>query len=358
MGWFTPHRATGLGSLPHQDELTALRVIAKAMPHWPHWPQLPAKMPAQGFVVQYVQPLIKLGVLTEIPLKDPVFARLDAGWESKAVMFFNNYLAFVNGDAGAEDVFALTGEAFAGLEAFINNFTHLFPAAEGVKGHVSGPLTVGLQIKDERGRACFYDETLRDLLVKCLAVEAVLEARRLKALGKPVLIFIDDPALFLIGASTHITLTKEMASAALLTVIEALHGEGVKVGVHSCAGIDWSILFALPVDIISFDAYHYFTGMALQAEGLAAYLERGGAMAWGLVPTSEEAWQETPETILSRFAGQCSELAGRGVDINMLRQKIIWTPSCGTGALPIDLAEHIYQLMEGVVRRLSALDNR
>ena len=263
-------------------------------------------------------------------------------------------MAFMNGQAGAEQLFALEGEAFAGLEAFTAHFSQCFPQAEGVKGHISGPLTVGLQIKDERGRACFYDEALRDILLKCLAVQAVLEARRLKELGLPVLIFIDDPGLFLIGASTHITLTKDDASAALAEIIGLLHREGVKVGVHSCAGIDWSILFELPVDVISFDAYHYFTGMALQAEGLARYLERGGKLAWGLIPTSEEAWQETPESLLARFDEQAAELSKRGLDPVVLRQSIIWTPSCGTGALPVDLAEHIYGLLERVAARLAS----
>ena len=352
MEWIKPCRATGLGSLPYQDELTAIKLIATAMPHWPHWPQLPVKMPEQGFVVQYVQPLIKLGVLKVLPLKDPVFCRLEADWDAKVTAFYEQYMAFHDGEPAADQTFALTGEAFAGMEAFLDNFTSYFPQAEGVKGHVSGPLTVGLQIKDERGRACFYDETLRDILIKCLAVEAVLEARRLKTLGLPVLIFIDDPALFLIGASSHITLTKEMASEGLATIIEALQAEDVKVGVHACAGIDWSILFELPVDVISFDAYHYFTGMALQAEGLASYLNRGGKLAWGLVPTSEEAWQETPESILVRFADQCTELANRGVDTTVLQQNMIWTPSCGTGALPIALAEHIYDLIKKIVAKL------
>lgn len=354
MDWLKPCRATGLGSLPYQDELSAIKLIATAMPYWPHWPQLPAKMPEQGFVVQYVQPLIKLGVLKVPPLKDPVFCRLEAGWDEQAACFYEQYLAFLNGDPVAEQSFVLTGEAFAGLEVFLEKFSSYFPQAEGVKGHVSGPLTVGLQIKDERERACFYDETLRDMLIKCLAVEAVLEARRLKTLGLPVLIFIDDPALFLIGASSHITLTKEMASEGLTTIIEALHAEDVKVGVHACAGIDWSILFALPVDVISFDAYHYFTGMALQADGLAGYLSQGGKMAWGLVPTSEEAWLETPASILARFEQQCTELANRGVDCSTLRQNMIWTPSCGTGALPVALAEHIYALIRGIVAKLQA----
>ncbi|HWR43511.1 hypothetical protein [Sporomusa sp.] len=354
MSWLKPCRATGLGSLPHQDEVTALKVIAKAMPHWPHWPQLPAKMPEQGFVVQYVQPLIKMGVLTVTPPKDPVFDRLDPGWEDKVVEFYEQYMAFLNGDADAAGVFALEGEAFAGLDAFTTHFGQYFPQAEGVKGHISGPLTVGLQIKDERGRACFYDESLREILVKCLAIQAALEARRLKQLGLPVLMFIDDPGLFLIGTSTHITLTKEAAAAALSTIIDTLHQEGVRVGVHACAGIDWSMLFELPLDVISFDAYHYFTGMALQAEGLARYLQQGGKLAWGLIPTSEEAWQETPASILARFDEQASELAKQGIDPAILRQSMIWTPSCGTGALPLALAEHIYGLVEGVTARLQS----
>lgn len=352
MSWLKPCRATGIGSLPHQSEPEALEVIAKAIPHWPHWPQLPGKMPEQGFVAQYVQPLLRLGVLKVSALKDPVFPRLEDGWEEKAAEFYEWYLAFMKGDSGAEQVFALAGEAFAGLDAFIKNFAYYFPQAEGVKGHVSGPLTVGLQIKDERGRACFYDDTLREILVRCLIVEAVLEARKLKTLGLPVLIFIDDPGLFLIGTSTHITLTREVATDALNTIIRALKAEGVKVGVHACAGIDWSILFDLPLDVISFDAYHYFTGMALKAQGLAGFLAQGGKLAWGLIPTSEEAWQETPASIQERFEEQCRELAGRGVDVALLRQNIIWTPSCGTGALPIDLAEHIYGLLAGVVAKV------
>lgn len=349
MSWLKPHMATGLGSLPHHEETDALTVIANAMPDWPHWPQLPAKMPEQGFVVQYVQPLLKLGLLKVSQGRDPVFTRCEPGWEDRVTAFYEHYLAFLQGESD-EQLFSLAGEAFAGLEAFMANFHALFPAAQGVKGHLSGPLTVGLQIKDEFNRACFYDEGLRDILVKCLIIQGVLEVRRLKELGLPVLIFIDDPGLFLIGASTHITLTAEAAGEALAAIIDALRREGAKVGVHACAGIDWSILFGLPLDIISFDAYHYFTGMALAAKELDRFVEAGGKMAWGLIPTSEEAWAETPETIIERFSKQCEELSSRGVDIDTFKRSVMWTPSCGTGALPVELAEHIYALIKGVIR--------
>ncbi|HWR41448.1 MAG TPA: hypothetical protein VN611_18295 [Patescibacteria group bacterium] len=341
--WIQAGVATGIGSLPHQTEAEALAVVAGALPYWPHWPQLPAKHDEQGFVVQYVQPLRAHGLLNVIPPRDPVFVRRQPGWEECSLAFYEAYLAFVSGnDTG---YFSLQGEAFAGLDAFVDRFDRLFPAACGVKGQVSGPLTVGLQIKDEEGRACFYDDNLRDILVKCLAIQAVLVARRLKALGKPVLLFLDDPGLFLIGSSHYITLIPEICRQALLEAIELLHREDVRVGVHACSGMDWSLLFDLPLDMVSFDAYHYFPSMLVQASALQAYLEWGGHLAWGIVPTSDEAWQETPESLATRFAAQEKELVERGVDRDLLREQMIWTPSCGTGALPVDLAEQVYRLL-------------
>ncbi|WP_425059748.1 hypothetical protein [Sporomusa carbonis] len=37
---------------------------------------------------------------------------------------------------------------------------------------------------------------------------------------------------------------------------------------------------------------------------------------------------------------------------------IIWTPSCGTGALAVDLAEHIYGLIEGLIKVITAGNNK
>ena len=348
--WFKGGMATGIGSLPHRTEQEALTVVAGALPHWPHWPQLPAKDHSQGFVVQYVRPLLDAGLLAETPPHDPVFARGQDEWETRSLAFYEAYLAFVSGDDNG--YFSLAGEAFAGLDAFADQFHRLFPQACGVKGQVSGPLTVGLQIKDEQGRACFYDDHLRDMLVKCLAAQAVLVARRLKKLGKPVWLFLDDPSLFLIGSSNYITLTPKVCQQALTDVIDLLRQEDVRVGVHACSGMDWSLLFDLPLDIISFDAYHYFPSMLVQAKALQKFLERGGCMAWGLVPTSAEAWQETPATLAVRFAEQEAELARRGVDADRLRAQLIWTPSCGTGALPVDLAEWIYVLLRDYQKRV------
>lgn len=350
MTWMKAHRATGMGSLPHKDMMTALNLVACAFPEWPHWPQLPLQSEEQGFVVQYVQPLLKLGILEVVPRKDPVFVRSAADWDDKILRFYELYLAFQSGDPQADDFFALENNAFNGLDFFLTNFPAYFPLAEGVKGQISGPLTIGLQIKDERGRAAFYNETLRDLLVKCVTVQGIMQARKLQSTGLPVLLFIDDPSIFLLGAATHITLTREAIAAALNEIIQPLSIMGVKVGVHVCAQADWSVLFDLPLDVINFDAYKFFASMALQAQNLQNFLLKGGKMAWGLIPTSEDAWKITAADLVNLFEQQCSDLAKRNVDVGLLRRSIIWTPSCGTGALPEELSEHIYCLVAEFVR--------
>jgi hypothetical protein len=350
MSWIKTNRATGMGSLPHTDVTAALDLVAGAFPYWPHWPQLPLQSATQGFVVQYVQPLLKLGLLQAAPRKDPVFTRQSAGWEDGLLRFYELYLAFQAGEAEAEAFFALEDSAFTGLEHFLAAFAARFPLAEGVKGQLSGPLTVGLQLKDERGRAAFYDDTLRDLLVKCITVQGIIQSRKLQSTGLPVLMFIDDPSIFLLGTANYITLTRETINAALSEIIRPLTAMGVRTGVHACAQIDWSILFSLPLDVVSFDAYRFFASMASQAQNLQNFLASGRKLAWGLVPTSDEAWRLTATDILALFARQLAELAQRNVDTDLLRRNIIWTASCGTGALTEDLAAHIYRLLAELTR--------
>ena len=341
MTWIKANRAIGIGSLPHTEISAAFELISRTFPHWPHWSQLPQRCKEQGFVMQYVQPLVKAGLLQPEGL---YFARNTLDWSSKLSHFYELYAAFQADDSQAMNFFCLEPDAFSSLAYFLTNLAVHFPVAEGVKGQISGPLSVGLQIKDECGQAAFYDKTLRDLLVKCLAAQGVLQARKLQSTGLPVLLFIDDPCLFFLDDPAHNALTCE-AAAALMEIIQPLKSLNVKVGVHVCAPADWSILFALPLDVVSFDAYTYFDSMKEQAQNLQDFLLRGGKLAWGLVPTSEEAWQTTAAGLAQLFEQQCTALQACGLDVSLLRRNIIWTPSCGTGMLEQKLARHIYRLL-------------
>ena len=204
-----------------------------------------------------------------------------------------------------------------------------------LKGQIIGPVTFGTSYTDREGKAIFYDPQLRDAAVKLLALRARWQVRQLSACGLPVLLFVDDPALTAFGSSIHIGMTREDICQSLAEMVEAVHAEGGLAGVHVCANTDWTLILDSAADILSFDAYTYTDQLLLYRDALRRFFDRGGAIAWGLVPTLDptDIDRETVEGLCRRWASIRSRLAEIGVDPGRLTAQSLITPACGMGAL-------------------------
>lgn len=343
--WEPHFLATGIGSLPHTEPKAALDLIWQSVPTAPHWPQLPNLGAESSFVGQYLRPLIETGLIDGYGT--PRFQVEAPDWSERMARFYELYLQAESGEDEALNVFGFTEDGGLGFESFCADLEHR--DMQGVlllKGQLSGPLTVGMQITDANRRASYYDETQRDLLVKALAMHAQWQTRRLGQFGCPVMISIDDPSLYAYGTSTHVTLGRESLIAHLNEVSESILHQGGIPAAHVCAGTDWTLLFDSKVQVINFDAYEYMTSMIFLAEALNDFLEKGGILSWGIVPTSAKAFEETVESLQGRLENNISELVRRGVNEARLRAQSMLTPSCGTGTLDIALAERIYTLLK------------
>ncbi len=340
---------TAMGSLPHSSPEDAIELIFTYCRHIPHWPQLPRRSTAEGFVAQYLAPLLTGEIVTAKAGGSLFFNQEDDRWEERCLSF---YELLLDDSAGALEAFAFPHEAAAGFYAFTAAKELIPNEALCLKGQLSGPVTVGFQVTDAKGAPSFYNPTLREILVKTLAAQARWQAARLKSLGSPALLFIDDPGLYSYGSSTAVGLGRPEIQAALREIIEAVRAEGCFTGLHCCAATDWSLLFELPLDLVSFDAYDYFPSLQVYAEALEGFLERGGAMAWGIVPSSEKAWQEDPSSLQRLLEEKIQVLVRQGVSENRLRSQYILTPACGTGTLNGALAEKIYRLTAELAQRL------
>ncbi|MHB8172709.1 MAG: uroporphyrinogen decarboxylase/cobalamine-independent methonine synthase family protein [Thermincolia bacterium] len=337
--------AAGIGSLPHREAAPAIRLVTETLPLMPHWPQLPLRHEGEGFIEQYIQPLVELGLMVKRPGKLPFFDTAQEDWTDKVTRFYELYLVAEEGDRDALNFFALRPQGAAG---FYGLMAHLKEkgtgAAQYLKGQVSGPLTVGLQVTDQNHRAAYYQPELKDILLKALALEARWQVETLKAFGLPVVLFIDDPRIYACGLSTHITLNKAEIMEELNTLFRAIHKAGAIAGIHSCAGADWSIALESEADILSFDAYGYFSTL-LGFEGqLNDFLNRGGVLAWGIVPTAIKELTDNRHSLMALWREQMEQLASRGVHRETLFRRWLVTPSCGTGLLPIEMAEELYRL--------------
>jgi hypothetical protein len=338
---------TGVGSVPHTKGYEALELIWTSVPRAPHWPQLPGLGAESSFVSQYLNALLETGVIEDV--KAPKFQVEAIDWMERMTAFYELYLDAQEGGNQSLQKFGFSAEGGEGFELFCRDLEQNGTRnAVLLKGQLSGSLTLGMQITDKNRKSSYYDETLRDMLVKNLTMHAEWQTKRLKSFGLPVLMTIDDPSLYAFGASTHVTLDRTQLIEELNSIAGGILNQDGIPGVHVCAGMDWTLIFDSKIRVVNFDAYDYMPSMMVLAEPINNFLQRGGILSWGIVPTNNKAWEENVESIRQRLEGNISELVRRGVNEAMLRQQSMITPSCGTGTLSKELAEHIYKLLLGI----------
>jgi hypothetical protein len=131
-------------------------------------------------------------------------------------------------------------------------------------------------------------------------------------------------------------------------VVAAIHARGGLAGVHCEENTDWSLLMESDLDILDFDAYDHLQAITLYPAELRAFIERGGVLAWGIVPTldREAAATETLGSLLDRFDAGVERLVQKGFDLELLLRRALITPSCGAGGvLTPPLAERVLGLL-------------
>ena len=168
-----------------------------------------------------------------------------------------------------------------------------------------------------------------------------------------VLIFVDEPYLASYG-SAFVSLEREQVIAMLDEVFDAIHAEGAIAGVHCCGNTDWSLLMATQVDVLNLDAYSFLDTLALYPVELRAFLDRGGVVAWGIVPNTEEIIEETPEAIVERLQAGidliCQKAAAREVTIDPAEffARSLIAPACGLGPATVEIAERALRMLRPV----------
>jgi hypothetical protein len=342
-----------IGSLPLSSHEQALAWIFETTPEIPLWPQLPSD-PREQMLPQFAE---GIPCIVEenpgTPQSRIFFDTGYAGFEEAMLAFYEAYLqATERPELLAGSIFATSRERAAGLYLLAEKLKTATVRAG--KGQVTGPFTMLTGIKDEQGRAGYFDESIRDMVTKGIALKAAWQTAFLRQSNQPVLMFIDEPAMAGLGSSAFISVTPEEIQGMINEVAAAVHRAGGLAGIHVCANTDWGLLLGSDIDILSFDAYGFFDRLAPLTGELDAFLTRGGIIAWGGIPTgrAEDIAAESVDSLSARWQAQMELLAatGRG-KAELLRQTLI-TPSCGTGSLSREMAHRVLTLTRDVSRTL------
>jgi hypothetical protein len=333
---------TMVGSVPYTDTAEICQRLAQSI-DVPIWPQMVKLNFRENMYTQYSAQLPAV-VLDEENEKITFNTSQDI---TLALETF--YMPYIEDDV---DAFALPPEYAAGFYTMLETLQTINTNGTPgwAKGQVTGPISTGLTVTDQDLRAALYNDMLADALVKNAAMNARWQVRQLKTVRPNVMISVDEPYMASFG-SAYISLSREQVIAMLDEIFEAIHSEGALAGVHCCGNTDWSVLMGTQVDIINLDAYGYLDSLALYPHELRAFLDRGGVISWGIVPSTEQIDNVTPQGLADQLRAGFNlisdKAAARGVTIapDEFDTHSLITSACGLGPTTIAVADKVLPML-------------
>lgn len=312
--------STGIGHLPHYDPSDAVEFVLRHSPALPSAPSLPARSRRSGMIAQAAAGVAGVrvdddgGLHIDRSALDPEAPLLDASFR---------------------------GEAFVGLQAFL---TAVADRTGPLKVSTTGPVTLGLALHDAGIEADLAFRIAGRVVRQRSAalIDHVLE----RVPQAQVVLFVDEPGMgalneigFPIAPSDGIDLV-----SGALAVVESR----AITGLHCCTTADYRLLLSVGPRILSVPVHNE---IGAHAGLFADFLERGGWMAWGAVPTDGPVGT-TIDRLWRRLMVLGRRLVDDGVDPHLLVSNAIITPTCGLAQHGVTQAELVMELTSALADRL------
>lgn len=337
-------QALAIGSLPHNTVESAMEVVKKDFSEIPFYPQLSNINRNEDMTIQFLEGLPSFLPSNESFEIDTESEKFFEDLES----FFTDYEEIIaDTDTEILEKYAISKEfssTFPEFEKFIKNTKPQY-----AKAQIIGPFTLAAMLTDQNGINAIFDETLREIVVKLLTLKVLWQIKHIKQANSTTIpiIFMDEPTLSQLGTSAYLTISEKDVVDMLAEISEIIHQNGGISAIHCCGKCDWTILIKAKADIINFDAFAFSEHLGLFAQEIDKFLQDGGKLAWGLVPTLDvEALKNiTLADLIKDFGQGIKYLTNKGIDEKLIIDNSLITSSCGAGSLSVELAQKAMDLV-------------
>ena len=298
---------TAMAVMPHKDVDRALETALSL--DVPFWPQLPNLNYYEDMYVQAAEHFP--GIVLDVEKKTLRFS-LDkfTGEFEETMARFDDPPYF---DISPE--YSVVYHRFRALD---------LSGRPAIRGQLEGPVSFGFNILDQDERPILFDDTIRPFMFEFMAKRINVQLAGLKQQNPNAFMFIDEPGMqFIFSALSGYNDRKAKDDLdSFLGMID--HPRGI----HLCGNPDWDFLLNLDMDILSMDVYSNAEIFVSCAGSVKRFLDRGGVIVWGIVPTGIEAFaKENLGFLAMRLEDIWKRLGEKGIDIDYLLSKSMLSPA-------------------------------
>jgi hypothetical protein len=298
---------TAMAVMPHKDVERALEAALSL--DIPFWPQLPRYSYREDMYVQASEHFP--GILLDLEKQTLRFSYDKFLLElEEAMARFDEPDYFDVGDS-----YSVVYRRFLELD---------LSARPAIRGQLEGPISFGLNVKDQDDRPILFDDTVRPFMIEFMAKRVNAQLNRLKRLNPNAFMYVDEPGLqFLFSAlAGYGDQAGKHDMEAFFSMIERPRG------VHLCGNPDWDFLLSQDLDILSMDIYSNAEVFQSYAGSIRRFLDRGGVLVWGIVPTNLEPFsKEGVSTLQEKIEDVWNTLVRKGIDRDLLLSQSLISPA-------------------------------
>lgn len=193
-----------------------------------------------------------------------------------------------------------------------------------IRGQLEGPISFGLNVLDQNRRPILFDDSVRPFLFEFMARRINVQLQRMKTLNPNAFMFVDEPGLqFLFSAlSGYDALTAKKDMDNFFSMVDRPRG------VHLCGNPDWDFLLNLDIEVLSLDVFTNGEIFSNYAGGIKRFIENGGRLVWGMVPTNFEPFgQENIDSLENRLVMLWRVLTRKGIDRDLMLSRSLLSPA-------------------------------
>lgn len=298
---------TAMAVMPHKNVEEALELaLSLDVPFWPQLPNLnyyedmyvQAAEHFPGAVVDHEKKTLRFSMDKFIGEYEETMARFDEpAYFDISPQYSQVYHAFLAKDLSAR------------------------PA---IRGQLEGPVSFGFNVLDQDERPILFDDSIRPFMFEFMAKRINIQLARLKERNSNAFMFIDEPGLqFIFSAMSGYG--EQQAKTDLDAFFATIDRPR---GIHLCGNPDWDFLLGLDMDILSMDIYTNAEIFATCARSIRTFLDRGGVIVWGIIPTGFEAFsKESLGFLAMKLEGIWQHLCQKNLDFEYLLSRSMLSPA-------------------------------